>query len=192
MGVQNKIGYATHLSIGNFVKIKKIYTFRGQIGENKPSEPKNRRVVWYIDRKFYVDIKKTYAFRGRKGENRPQSPKTEFGFQNQYGRVIYPSYRNLIKMKKIYAFRGWKGEIRAPESKTEFVLQNLYCCVISLSIGFLYKAIKNILLGVKNAKIRLQQKKILGLKIRMVVWYIHRSGTLYRWRKYTLLGVKKA
>jgi hypothetical protein len=34
----------------------------------------------------------------------PQSPKTEFGAQNQYGRVIYPSIGNFTWSKKIYTF----------------------------------------------------------------------------------------
>jgi hypothetical protein len=34
-------------------------------------------------------MKKICTFRSQKGNNRLQEPKTEFGAQNQYGRVIY-------------------------------------------------------------------------------------------------------
>jgi hypothetical protein len=40
----------------------------------------------------------------------PQVPKTEFGAQNQYGRVIYPSIENFTCSKKKYVFGGQKGE----------------------------------------------------------------------------------
>jgi hypothetical protein len=39
----------------------------------------------------------------KKAKIGPQSPKTEFGAQNQYGRVIYPSIGNLIP------FLGFEG-----------------------------------------------------------------------------------
>jgi hypothetical protein len=34
----------------------------------------------------------------------------EFGLQNQYGRVIYPSIGNFIWSRKKYTFGGQKGE----------------------------------------------------------------------------------
>jgi hypothetical protein len=51
--------------------MKKINTFRGLKGENKPSELKNGtwgpRSVWScdgsIDREFYIDEENIYAFR---------------------------------------------------------------------------------------------------------------------------------
>jgi hypothetical protein len=46
-----------------------------------------------------------------------QSPKTEFGAQNQYGRVIYPSIGNFTWSKKKYTFGGQKGENRLTEPK---------------------------------------------------------------------------
>jgi hypothetical protein len=39
----------------------------------------------------------------------------EFGAQNQYDRVIYPSFGNFIWRKKNYTIRGQKGENRLPE-----------------------------------------------------------------------------
>jgi hypothetical protein len=42
----------------------------------------------------------------KKAEIGSQSPKTEFGAQNEYGRVIYPSLGNFIWSKKNYTFRG--------------------------------------------------------------------------------------
>jgi hypothetical protein len=40
-GLKNEIGLVTHQSIGNFIEVKKIYTFRGKKSDNNPSEPKN-------------------------------------------------------------------------------------------------------------------------------------------------------
>jgi hypothetical protein len=67
-GAQKLYGRMT--SIGNFTGSKKKYTFGGQKGENKPSEPKNG--FWGL-----------------------QSPKTEFGAQHQHGHVTYPSIENF-------------------------------------------------------------------------------------------------
>jgi hypothetical protein len=55
-----------------------------------------------------------------------QSPKTEFGAQNQYGRVIYPSIGNFTWSKKKYTFGGQKVKNRP---------QNQYGRVIYPSIG---------------------------------------------------------
>jgi hypothetical protein len=73
--------------------MKKIYTFRGIKSENEPSEPKNgiwgQKSVWScdisIDQEFNIDEENLFF----------KSPKTEFGAQNQYGRVIYPSNGNF-------------------------------------------------------------------------------------------------
>jgi hypothetical protein len=46
-----------------------------------------------------------------------QSPKTEFGAQNQYGRVIYPSIGNFAWNIKKYTFGGQKGKNRPPKPK---------------------------------------------------------------------------
>jgi hypothetical protein len=46
-----------------------------------------------------------------------QSPTTEFGAQNQYGRVTYPSIGNFTWSKKKYIFGGQKGENKASEPK---------------------------------------------------------------------------
>jgi hypothetical protein len=45
-----------------------------------------------------------------------QSPKTEFGAQNPYGRVTYPSIGNFTWSKKKYSFGGQKGENKASEA----------------------------------------------------------------------------
>jgi hypothetical protein len=87
----------------------KKYTFGGQKGKNRPSEPKNGiwgpKSVWScdiynisIDRDFYIEQEKIF-FRGSeriiiiiiKAKISFQSPKTEFGAQNQYDLVIHPS-----------------------------------------------------------------------------------------------------
>jgi hypothetical protein len=62
-GALNQYGRVIYPSIGNFTWSKKIYTFGGQKGENRPSEPKNG--IWgpisiwscdiSIDREFYME-----------------------------------------------------------------------------------------------------------------------------------------
>jgi hypothetical protein len=46
-----------------------------------------------------------------------QSSKTEFGAQNQHGRVIHPSIGNFSSSKKKHTFGGQKGENTPPEPK---------------------------------------------------------------------------
>jgi hypothetical protein len=46
----------------------------------------------------------------KKAKIGPQSPKTEFGAQNQYGRVIFPSIGNFILSKKKFTILGQKSE----------------------------------------------------------------------------------
>jgi hypothetical protein len=82
-----------------------------------------------------------------------QSPTTEFGAQNQYGRVTYPSIGNFTCSKKIYNFGGQKGENRPSEPKNGIRGQNKYDRVTCHGVR------KNILLLVKKAKIRLQSPK---------------------------------
>jgi hypothetical protein len=69
-------------SKGNFTWNKKKYSFGGQKGENKPSEPRNRiwgsKSIWScisIDREIYIYMKKIHAYRVGKGENKPSEPK---------------------------------------------------------------------------------------------------------------------
>jgi hypothetical protein len=65
---------------------------------------------------------------------------------------------------------GLKKTKKPSEPKTEFGAQNQYGRVIYLSIGNLNGARKNILLGVKEAKINLQSPKTeFRPKISMVV-----------------------
>jgi hypothetical protein len=58
---------------------------------------------------------KKYTFRVKKAKISPQSPKTEFGAQNLYSRVIYPSIGNFTCSKKYYTLGGHKGENKASE-----------------------------------------------------------------------------
>jgi hypothetical protein len=51
----------------------------------------------------------------KKAKIGPQSPKTEFGAQNQYGRVIDPSIENFTWSKKKYTFGGPKGKNKVSE-----------------------------------------------------------------------------
>jgi hypothetical protein len=81
-----------------------------------------------------------------------QSPKTEFGAQNQYGRVIYPSIGNFTWSKKKYSFGDQKGEYGPPEPKNGLVIYRHRS-------GILHGVKKNILLAVKEAKIRFQRPK---------------------------------
>jgi hypothetical protein len=70
----------------------------------KPNEIWGLKSVWSwdisIDRKFYMEQRK-YTFEDQKGKISLQSPKTEFGAQNQYGHVTYPS-KFYMKLEKIY------------------------------------------------------------------------------------------
>jgi hypothetical protein len=66
----------------------------------------------------------------------PQSPKTEFGAQNQIGRLIYPSIGNFTWSKDKYTFGGQKVQNRPESPKTEFGAQNQYGRVIYPSIGY--------------------------------------------------------
>jgi 5-hydroxyisourate hydrolase-like protein (transthyretin family) len=54
--------------------------------------------------------KKKILFGVKKVKISLQSTKTEFGAQNKYGRVIYPSIENFTCSKKKYTFGGQKGE----------------------------------------------------------------------------------
>jgi hypothetical protein len=68
--LKNEIGHVTHQSIGNFIYMKKIYTFRGQKGEIRLPEPNNGiwgpKPVWScdisIDREFYIEHEKIYLW----------------------------------------------------------------------------------------------------------------------------------
>jgi hypothetical protein len=85
-----------------------------------------------------------------------QSPKTEFGAQNQYGRVIYPLIGNFKWSKKKYNFRGQKG----PQSlKMEFGAQNQYGRVIYPSIGKFIWSKKKFSFGGQNGENRPPEPK---------------------------------
>jgi hypothetical protein len=101
-------------SIGNFTWSKKKYTFGGQKGENRLPQPKNGfwgpKSIWSCDISHRSGIlhkaKKFILLGDKKTKIGPQSPKTEFGAQNQYGRVIYPSIGIFTWSKKIHTFGG--------------------------------------------------------------------------------------
>jgi hypothetical protein len=69
-----------HQSIGNFAKIKKIYTFRGHKSENRTPEPKNGiwvpKSVWscetFIDQKFNMNEENIF-FLGSKSRKQEHS-----------------------------------------------------------------------------------------------------------------------
>jgi hypothetical protein len=66
-----------------------------------------------------------------------QSPKTEFGAQNQYGRVIYPSIGNFTWSKKKYTFGGQNGYNRPPEPKTGiWGPKSVWLCDVSIDREF--------------------------------------------------------
>jgi hypothetical protein len=62
-----------------------------------------------------------YTFRGQKVKISLQSPKTEFGAQNQYGRVIYPM--DIIHRPVI--LYGARKTIFSEVKKAKISLQNL-------------------------------------------------------------------
>jgi hypothetical protein len=73
----------------------------------------------------------------KKAKIGPQSPKTEFGAQNQYGRVIYPSIGNFTWSKKKYTFGGQKGENRPREPKNGiWGPKSIWSCDISIDREF--------------------------------------------------------
>jgi hypothetical protein len=77
------------------------------------------------------------TFGGQKAKIGPQSPKTEFGAQNQYGRVTYPSIRNFTWSKKIYTFKGQKDQNRPPEPKNGiWGSKSIWSCDISIDKQF--------------------------------------------------------
>jgi hypothetical protein len=57
----------------------------------------------------------------KKAKLSPQSPKTEFGVQNQYGRVISIDREFYTWSKKKYTFGGQKGKnkVSEPENGTQ-------------------------------------------------------------------------
>jgi ribosomal protein S24E len=64
-----------------------------------------------------------------------QSPKSEFGTQNQYGRVIYPSIENFRWSKIKYTLGVRKAKVSLQSSKTKFGAQKRYSRVIYPSFG---------------------------------------------------------
>jgi hypothetical protein len=84
-----------------------------------------------------------------------QSPKTEFGAQNQYGRVIYPSIGNLTWSTKKYTFGGQKGKNWPPEPKNGiWDPKSVLSCDISIKREFHMKQ-KKYTRRVKKTKISL-------------------------------------
>jgi hypothetical protein len=82
----------------------------------------------------------------------PQSPKTEFGAQHQYGRVIYPSIRNVTWSKKNILLGVKKAKIGRQSPKTEFGVQHQYGRVIYPSIGNFTWSKKNCTFGGQKGK----------------------------------------
>jgi hypothetical protein len=95
-------------------------------------------VVWYIHRsRILLGARKNVLLKVKKAKIGPQSPKTEFGAQNQYGRVIYRSIGNFTWSKKKYTFGGQKSENRPPEPKNEiWGPKSIWSCDISIDQEF--------------------------------------------------------
>jgi hypothetical protein len=72
------------------------------------SWPNSRSEILYRWRKYIL-------LGVKKAKIGSQSPKTEFGAQNQYVRVIYPSIGNFTRSMKKYTFGGQKGKNRPPK-----------------------------------------------------------------------------
>jgi hypothetical protein len=110
---------------------KENISSKGSEGENRPSEPKNgiwekiypqspkKESVWSCPSigNFYTKQEKIYFWGSKRQKLSFRSTNMEFGAQNQYGRVIYPSIGNFILMKKIHVFRCEKGENKPSEPK---------------------------------------------------------------------------
>jgi hypothetical protein len=69
--------------------MKDICTFGVQKSKNRPPEPKNE--IWF--------------------------PKTEFGAQNQYGRVVYPSIGHFTRSKKKLGVKKVKISLQSPKAE---------------------------------------------------------------------------
>jgi hypothetical protein len=63
------------------------------------------------------EFNKNIHFGVKKAKISLYSPKTEFGAQNQYGRVTCPSIGNFTWSKKKYTFESHKGENKVSEPK---------------------------------------------------------------------------
>jgi hypothetical protein len=125
--------------------------------------------MWPSSRSEILYRWKKYLLLGvKKAKIGSQSPKTEFGAQNQYIRVIYPSIGNITCSKKKHTLRGQKGE--AFRSQKRNLGPNINMIVWHIyRLGILHGIRKNvifkinahtyILFGVKKAKIRLRRPK---------------------------------
>jgi hypothetical protein len=60
-GAQTQYGRVTYPPFGNFIRSNKNYTFRGQKGKKKPSEPKNR--IWGSKSVWSCDIFAFFTFK---------------------------------------------------------------------------------------------------------------------------------
>jgi hypothetical protein len=68
----------------------------------------------------------------KKAKTSLRSPKTEFGLQNQYGRVTYPSIGNFTWSKKKCTFEGHKGKNKLSEPKNGIKApKSVWSCVIN-------------------------------------------------------------
>jgi hypothetical protein len=69
-------------------------------------------IVWHIIHRSEIlyGARKTILLKVKKAKISLQGHKTEFGTQNQYDRVAYPSFGNFIRSKKNYTFKGKKSE----------------------------------------------------------------------------------
>jgi hypothetical protein len=112
---QNQYGRVIHPSIGNLTWSKKIFTFGGLKGENRPPEPKTEFGVQnQYGRVIYLSIgnftwsKKTYIFRGQKGKNGPPEPKNGiWGPKSVWSCDISIDRKSYMEQEKIY-FKGSK------------------------------------------------------------------------------------
>jgi hypothetical protein len=82
---------------------------------------------------------------------RLQSPKTEYGAQNQYGRVIYPSIGNFTWSMTKYTVGGQKGKNWPSESKNGiWGPKSVWSCHISIEREFHVNQKKYTLEGQKD------------------------------------------
>jgi hypothetical protein len=121
--------------------------------------------VGYIHRsRILQEARKIYIWGSK-------SPKTEFGAQNQYVRVIYPSIGNFTRREKKYTLGGQKDENRPPGPKNGiWGPKSVWSCDLSIDREFYKKREKIYFRGSKRRKKAPEaQKRNLGPQMSLFV-----------------------
>jgi hypothetical protein len=147
------------------MQMKKKYTYRGQKGKNKPSEPNNG--IWApktvrschisIDQKFHSDKEKVF-FQGSKDKNKPSEPKNGmWAPKSVWSCDISVDQKFHADEEKVY-FQGSKDKNKPSEPKNGMWAPKSVWSVVwyigRSEVSCRWR--KSILSGVKKAKISLQ------------------------------------